>query len=103
MLLQLNSPELQSDPRNPSVPILDHFPSTDDDTILLVMPYLYTFCVPDFSFTDEVIDFFRQTLEVSYIVTSLSSLMYAGLEFPPRKLLCAQVPSFYTLLSHPLI
>ena len=87
MLLQLNSPDLRSDPRNPSVPILDHFPSTDDDVVLLVMPYLYTFCVPNFSFTDEAIDFFRQTLEVSYIVTPLSSLMYAGFEILPRKFL----------------
>ena len=87
MLLRLNTPELRSDPRNPSVPILDHFPSTDDDIVLLVIPYLCAFYIPQFSFADEVIDFFQQTLEVCCIPSFPSSLMYAGLGFLPRKFL----------------
>lgn len=61
----LSAAEHRQDPMNHCVPILEHF--TDDDTGLnfLVMPLLRAFDDPPFYYVDEVLDFMRQTLEVS--------------------------------------
>lgn len=56
--------ERRDHPRNRTVPLLDHFKSTDDDTTFLVLPYLCDFDEPPFAFVDEVLDFIQQTLEV---------------------------------------
>lgn len=64
ILQYLCDPERRDHPRNRTVPLLDHFKSTDDDIILLVLPYLCAFDVPPFSFVDEALDFIQQTLEV---------------------------------------
>ncbi|KAL5536325.1 hypothetical protein ACEPAF_146 [Sanghuangporus sanghuang] len=52
------------DEKNHSVPILDTFPDDTDDGIeFIVMPVLRKFNSPPFVIVNEIIDFFRQTLE----------------------------------------
>lgn len=61
------SPELSSDPFNHCVPILDHFQDTKDHTLdYIVMPFLRKFDDPEFYSINEVTDFIRQVLEVSF-------------------------------------
>lgn len=61
----LSQPHLSQDPSNPCSPTLALFQSADEEFQLLVLPYLLRFDEPPFSFVDEVIEFMRQTLEVS--------------------------------------
>lgn len=62
----LSSPELLADPRNHSVPILDHFQDPDNPNIsYIVMPFLRLFDDPGFFSVQDAIDFVDQILEVS--------------------------------------
>lgn len=62
----LSAPELLKDPQNPCVPIVDYFRDDMDQAVAyLVMPLLRGFQDPPFSYVDEVVDFVRQTLEVT--------------------------------------
>lgn len=61
-----SSDALRSDPKNHCVPILDIFYDESDPAIeYLVMPILKLFNSPPFYAVSEVVDFIRQTLEVS--------------------------------------
>jgi hypothetical protein len=63
----LSSEALLSDPRNRAVRILDVILLPGDDKwALLVMPYLRQFDDPHFQFRAECVEFFRQSLRVSY-------------------------------------
>jgi hypothetical protein len=65
--LYLSSEKLLSDPRNRAVRILDvMLLPGDDEWALLVMPYLRQFDTPHFQFHAECVEFFRQSLQVSY-------------------------------------
>ncbi|KAI0077840.1 hypothetical protein K474DRAFT_1595284 [Panus rudis PR-1116 ss-1] len=62
--LYLSRAEIQQDPRNHCVPILDVLPDPlDMAQKLIVMPYLRPFDDPEFVVIGEVVDFVRQTLE----------------------------------------
>jgi hypothetical protein len=62
--LFLTSPEMRADPRNRTVPIIDIIPIPGDKHVLLVMPYLRVFDTPPFHCIGEIIDAFRQFLQV---------------------------------------
>ncbi len=63
LALMLSSHE---DPANHSVPILDTFVDTTDESIsYLVMPFLRLFDEPPFESIGEILDFADQVLEVS--------------------------------------
>jgi serine/threonine protein kinase len=70
----LSSPERRKDPHNHAVPILDHF--TKGTVAFLVMPLLRLFNDPPFSTVNEVVDFFRQMLQVMLPYRSLSTLTH---------------------------
>ena len=77
------------DEKNHCVPVLDHFiDDQEQHTEFLVMPILRRFNNPPFSFVDEVVDFVRQTLEVSvkpphtYSVANVCPCI--GTIIPPR-------------------
>lgn len=62
----LSSSERLNDPHNHCVPIIDHFDDPHDDKIeYIVIPLLREFDDQPFVFVGEVVDFVRQTLEVS--------------------------------------
>ncbi|KAL5530913.1 hypothetical protein ACEPAG_3789 [Sanghuangporus baumii] len=61
------------DEKNHCVPIVDTFPDdTDDDIEYIVMPLLRAFNSPPFTIVNEVVDFFRQTLEGIAFLHSLN-------------------------------
>ena len=63
----LSSTERRKDPHNHAVPILDYFvEGGDSQDAFLVMPLLRPFDDPAFSTVSEVIDLFRQLLQVSF-------------------------------------
>lgn len=55
---------LASDPHNHCVPIYEVLQVPDDDTVLLVMPFLRTYNNPPFETVGEVVEFLRQMFEV---------------------------------------
>ena len=66
ILRYFSSPDLRQNERNHCVPLLDVFHDEDDeDYDYVVEPLLRTFYQPDFFMIGEVIEFIRQTLEVS--------------------------------------
>ena len=63
--LMLSSEALSKDPKNHSVPILDHFEDENDSSMsFMVMPFLLRIDRPPFDTVDEVMDFVDQMLEV---------------------------------------
>jgi hypothetical protein len=61
------------DPTNHSVPILDTFVDSADESIsYLVMPFLRTLDEPPFYVIEEILDFADQILEVSISVLVVS-------------------------------
>lgn len=56
-------PEVQSDPRNHCVPLLDSFDDEDNGISYLVMPLLREPTDPDFLHVDDVLEFTDQVLE----------------------------------------
>ncbi|KLO08628.1 hypothetical protein SCHPADRAFT_916894 [Schizopora paradoxa] len=62
ILQYLSDPQLRSDPRNHTVPLLD-FLIGEGENNFLVMPVLRRFGDPPFVYVGEVVDFVRQTLE----------------------------------------
>ncbi|THH15510.1 hypothetical protein EUX98_g9455 [Antrodiella citrinella] len=60
----LSSKDVNGNPNNHCVPVLDVLPDPlDPSNALLVMPYLRPFNDPPFEVIEEVMDFIRQTLE----------------------------------------
>lgn len=84
--LYLSTSQLRSDPRNRTVPLVEviSLPS-DNDHVLLVMPYLRVFNKPRFHCRGEVIDALRQFLQVSCVWLPLwvylLIVVLQGLEF----------------------
>ena len=63
--LYLSSPELASDPRNHCVPILEILTKSDEPLFqILVMPRLRAYGDPEFDTCGEVLESFRQLIEV---------------------------------------
>ena len=61
----LSEPNRLNDPRNHTAPLLDTFPDdADPGFTYLVLPLLQRYYRPEFYFVDEVMDFFRQLLQV---------------------------------------
>jgi hypothetical protein len=69
--LYLSSVEMTSDPRNRTVPILDVISLPGDKYVLLVMPFLRVFNTPPFHCRSEVVEAFRQLLQVCILEYSL--------------------------------
>ncbi|VDB95698.1 unnamed protein product [Peniophora sp. CBMAI 1063] len=63
ILEYLWSPELRSDPRNHTVPLLDVFELPQNGGTVLVMPFLRAFDDPAFETVGEAVEFFRQIFE----------------------------------------
>lgn len=62
-----SSGDRASNPRNHCVPIYDVLRVPDEeDAQILVMPLLRKYGDPPFETVGEVVDFFRQTIEVSF-------------------------------------
>ncbi|TFY76197.1 hypothetical protein EWM64_g7814 [Hericium alpestre] len=62
--LDLSSPDLQRDPRNHCVPILDTFQDPEDESVsYMVMPFLRLMYQPPFEYVGEIYDFGEQILE----------------------------------------
>ena len=64
-----SSEDLRKDPRNHCVPVLEYF---EDETLpehgFLVTPLFRNLNEPEFVSIDEVVEFIRQTLEVSLLI-----------------------------------
>ncbi|KAJ7680929.1 hypothetical protein DFH06DRAFT_1077918 [Mycena polygramma] len=59
-----SSPELASDPRNRSIPLLDQLsPPDDEDKVIFVMKLMRIFDSPRFDTFGEVVEFFHQIFE----------------------------------------
>lgn len=74
----LSSEPLSSDPRNHYVPIYDVLQVPDEeDSLILMMPFLRTYNNLRFQTTGEAIEFFRQAFEVYILaVGSLLRLVF---------------------------
>ncbi|KAL5492994.1 hypothetical protein ACEPAI_4442 [Sanghuangporus weigelae] len=60
----LSDPRRLEDPKNHTVPLLDEFLDDEDSNFAyIVLPLLRNYCIPEFCFVDEVVDFFKQLLE----------------------------------------
>ncbi|EKM49909.1 uncharacterized protein PHACADRAFT_154561 [Phanerochaete carnosa HHB-10118-sp] len=65
MILRLSTPELRADPRNPCVPMLDHFVDIHDDQIsYIVTPFFRRFDDPPFQTFQEILDCIDALLNV---------------------------------------
>jgi hypothetical protein len=91
--LYLSSPGLALDPRNHSVSILEVLTKSDEPLIqILVMPRLRAYADPTFDTCGEVLESFRQLIEVwvmlytVYLVINFweGTAIYAQLECGPR-------------------
>ncbi|KAJ7162361.1 kinase-like domain-containing protein, partial [Mycena filopes] len=63
IIRQLSSPELRSDPRNRTIPLLDIFPMPDSPWTFLVLPYCREFTYPPFHCRNEFVDAMSQFME----------------------------------------
>ncbi|EKM49914.1 uncharacterized protein PHACADRAFT_154568 [Phanerochaete carnosa HHB-10118-sp] len=64
-ILRLSTPELRADPRNPCVPMLDHFVDIYDDQIsYIVTPFFRRFDDPPFQTFQEILDCIDALLNV---------------------------------------
>ena len=64
----LSSEERRANPSNHCVPLLNHFYDDEEGAIYLVLPLLRAFDDPPFQLVEEVVEFVRQTLEVSTLL-----------------------------------
>ena len=63
----------QQDAHNHCVPLLDIFDDDEDeDACFIVMPLLRIYNSPGFDSVDEILDFVRQTLQVSFFTDAFS-------------------------------
>lgn len=73
----LSSPPLSEDPRNHCCPIYAVLhPPEDDNVAILVMPFLREHNNPPYTTVGEVIEFFRQVLEVRHLYQFLRLRSY---------------------------
>ncbi|KAI0057002.1 hypothetical protein BV25DRAFT_1831644 [Artomyces pyxidatus] len=92
--LTLSSETLRRDPTNHAVPIIDHFPDSEDrDVSYIVMPFLALMDYPEFQYVGEILDFGEQILEglvflhehgVAHRDCSLANLMMDVTNMYPR-------------------
>ncbi|KAG7440649.1 uncharacterized protein BT62DRAFT_1012425 [Guyanagaster necrorhizus] len=65
MMMHLSSPQMRSDPRNHTVPVLGTIPipGEENDRVFVILPVLRWFHPPDFHCRRQFADAFRQILE----------------------------------------
>lgn len=98
----LSSEQLQGDPRNHCIPILDVIDDPDDATkSYMIMPLLRPADKPPFQYVKETVDFVDQMLEVcpSPTVASGSGLQILGTRVPSRERGCSPVTTSHDRMT----